>query len=315
MWRVKIFYMITYYFRTIKDATLKEIPDIRAGIWIHAVKPTDAELTDIFTKLALDESMVEDAQDFFEVPRLERSQGATYFFTRYPYNEQKEDTDTAPLMIVMGESFVLTVAQREIPQFKAFIDGKEEIHTTQKTKLFIQMMQLVTESYEKQLVTLRRNVHRDRAQLRKIGNREIERFVTYEHKLNDMISAIVPTNVALQQITKGNYLQMYSDDVEFMEDLVIDNGQLIDSARSVLKTIQNVRSATEAILANNLNTTIKTLTILTILLTIPTIVASLYGMNVELPLGEAKYAFWGVLSVIIASVSAAVWYLKRNEWL
>lgn len=307
--------MITYYFRTVKDTTLKEIPDVRTGIWIHAVKPSDEELTELFNKLALEESMVEDAQDFFEVPRMERSQGATYFFTRYPYNEQKEDTDTAPLMIVMGESFVLTVAQREIPQFKPFIEGKEVIHTTQKTKLFLQMMQAITESYEKQLVTLRRNVQRDRAQLRKIGNREIERFVSYEHKLNDTISAIVPTNVALQQITKGNYLQMYSDDVEFMEDLVIDNGQLIDSARSVLKTIQNVRSATEAILANNLNTTIKTLTIMTILLTIPTIVASLYGMNVELPFGDYKYAFGGVLAVIIASVTGAVWYLKRNGWL
>lgn len=307
--------MITYYFRTVKDAALKEIPDIRTGIWIHAVKPSDEELTELFGKLALDESMVEDAQDFFEVPRMERSQGATYFFTRYPYNEQKEDTDTAPLMIVMGESFVLTVVQREIPQFKAFIEGKEIVHTTQKTKFFLQIMQTITESYEKQLVSLRRNVQRDRAQLRKIGNREIERFVNYEHKLNDTISAIVPTNVALQQITKGNYLQMYSDDVEFMEDIVIDNGQLIDSARSVLKTIQNVRSATEAILANNLNTTIKTLTIMTILLTIPTIVASLYGMNVELPFGDYKYAFEGVLAVITASVTAAVWYLKRNGWL
>lgn len=306
--------MITYYFRTVKDDSLKQITDIRTGIWIHAVKPTDEELTELFSKLALEESIVEDAQDFFEVPRMERSQGATYFFTRYPFNEQKEDTDTAPMMIVMGESFVLTVVQRDIPQFKAFIDGKEAIHTTQKTKLFLQMMQMVTDSYEKQLVTLRRNVHRDRAQLRKIGNREIERFVTYEHRLNDMISAIVPTNVALQQIAKGNYLQMYNDDKEFMDDLVIDNTQLVDSARSVLKTIQNVRSATEAILANNLNTTIKTLTVLTILLTIPTIVASLYGMNVALPLEDFKYAFWVVIGAVVV-VSLVVFYFKRNGWL
>jgi magnesium transporter len=307
--------MITYYFRTIKDTALKEIDDIRTGVWIHAVKPSDAELTELFEKLSLDDSLIEDAQDFFEVPRMERSQGATYFFTRYAFNEQKEDTDTAPLLIVMGESFVLTVVQRDIPQFKAFIDGKEEIHTTQKTKLFLQMMQAVTDSYDKQLVTLRRNVHKDRAQLRKIGNKEIERFVTYEHRLNDMVSALVPTNLALQQIAKGNYIQMFSDDVEIMDDLVIDNTQLIDSALSVLKTIQNVRSATEAILANNLNTTIKTLTVLTILLTIPTIVASLFGMNVPLPLSETPHAFWAVVGIIIASVGFVVWYFRRNEWL
>lgn len=294
---------------------MKTIEDIRSGVWIHAVQPSDEELKALFTKLALDETLIEDAQDFFEVPRLERSQGATFFFTRYPFNEQKEDTETAPLLIVMGESFVLTIAQREVPQLQAFIEGKEIVHTTQKTKLFLQIMQAITDSYERQLVRLRRSVHKERAQIRKIGNREIEQFVNYEHKLNDMISSILPTNTALKQVTKGNYMQMYNDDVEFMEDLVIDNTQLMESARSVLNTIQNVRSATEAILANNLNTTIKTLTILTIILTIPTVIASLYGMNVALPFGETPYAFWGVLGVVVVLVSLVVTIFKHNEWL
>ncbi len=307
--------MITYYFRTIKDESLKEITDIRSGVWIHAVAPTDEELTTLFQKLALDETIVEDAQDFFEVPRLERSKGATFFFTRYPFNERKEDTDTAPLMLVMGESFVLTVSQREVPQFEDMLKGTVIVHTTQKTKLFLQIMDAITKSYERQLVRLRRNVHRERAQLRKIGNREIERFVNYEHKLNDMVSAIVPTNTALKQVSKGNYLQMFNDDIELMEDLVIDNTQLVESARSVLNTIQNVRSATEAILTNNLNSTIETLTVITILLTIPTIVASLFGMNVPVPLGEFKYAFVIVLGIIITSVLIGVYFFKRNDWL
>jgi magnesium transporter len=155
--------MITYYFRTIKDDSLKEVTDLRTGVWVHAVSPSTAELTDLFKKLALDEDLIEDAQDFFEVPRFERSSGATFFFTRYPFNEKKEDTDTAPLVVVMGESFVLTIVQRDIPQFKALLSGTEVLHTTQKTKLFIQMMQEVTSSFEKQLVVLRRNVHKERA--------------------------------------------------------------------------------------------------------------------------------------------------------
>lgn len=307
--------MITYYYRTIKDETLNEVKDLKTGVWIHAVAPTEEELGKLFETLVLDDALIEDAQDFYEVPRFERSQGAAFFFTRYPFTEKRQDTETAPLMIVLGESFVLSIVQREIPQFKAFFSGKEVVQTTQKTQLFIQMMQEIIVSYEKQLVVLRRNVNRDRAQLRRIGNREIERFVSYEHKLNDMISAIVPTNVALQQITKGNHMQMFDDDREMMEDLIIDNTQLVDSARSVLKTIQNVRSATEAILANNLNTTIKTLTVLTILLTIPTIVASLFGMNVPIPLADTPHAFWMVVGIIIASVGLVVWYFKKNEWL
>lgn len=306
--------MITYYFRTVKDEVLKELGGFRAGVWIHAQEPSEQELADLFGELQLDSDMVEDARDFFEVPRMERSQGAMYFFTRYPYEEREEDVDTAPLLIVIGETFVLTVAQREVPQFKSFFDGRTVVHTTQKTKLFIQIMQAVTNSYERQLTRLRKAVHRDRAKLRRIGSAEIVRFVNFEHKLNDMVAAMVPTNTWLQQLTKGNYLQLYNDDVELMEDLMIDNNQLVDSARSVLKTIQNVRTASEAILTNKLNMTIRTLTVITVLVTIPTVISSLYGMNVGLPLSEHPYAFWLIIVLILAAVSGVAWLFKRYEW-
>ena len=238
-----------------------------------------------------------------------------YFFTRYPFNEQKEDTDTAPLLVVMGETFVMTVAQREVPQFDTFIKGNEVVYTTQKTKLFIHLMEEITVSFERHLVRLRRAVHKDRAKLRRIGNKEIVQFVNYEHKLNDMVSAVLPTNVALQQIMNGSYIQVFEDDKELFEDLRIDNAQVVESARTLLKTIQNVRSASEAILTNNLNTRIKTLTVLTILLTIPTIISSMYGMNVPLPLGDEPYAFLFVIGLVVLIVGIVVWYFKKNEWL
>jgi magnesium transporter len=306
--------MITHHFRTVKDDALKQIDEIRNGVWVHAEAPDEEELVELADKLDLDLAILEDAQDFFEVPRLERSGGATYFFARYLFDDQNEDTDTAPLLIVVGEAFVLTITQRPVPQFETFYSGATMMHTTQKTKLFIQMMEVVTHSFEKQLIRLRRAVHRDRAKLRKIGNQEIVRFVNYEHKLNDMVSALIPTNVALQQVMGGSAIPVYDDDRELMEDLRIDNAQVVDSARSLLKTIQNVRSASEAILANNLNNRIKTLTVLTILLTVPTIVSSLFGMNVPLPFASHPYAFEFVIVIVVALVSAAVWYFKRHEW-
>ena len=307
--------MITHYFKTIQDSELKVLDTVRTGVWTHMVAPTDEELQHIVEEYALDETILEDARDFFEVPRMERSGGVTCFFTRYPYDGNDEDIDTAPLLIVMGESFVLTVAVREVPHFKSFIDGKVEINTTQKAKFFILIMDVITKSYEKELIRIRKAVHTNRAKLRNIGSREIERLVNYEHKLNDMISAVVPTNTWLQQVTSGNYMQLYNEDVDLMEDLMIANSQLVDSARSVLKTIQNIRSATESILTNNLNNTIRALTILTIILTIPTIVASLYGMNVSLPFSASPYAFWIVLGAILIVVAIVVFLFKRSKWL
>lgn len=306
--------MISYYSRTIEDDSLQETEGIRNGIWIHAVEPTEAELAELAEKLNIDPLILEDSRDFFEVPRLERADGVTYFFTRYPFNEQTEDTDTAPLLVVVGETFILTASLREVPQFTPLLNGKKVVFTTQKVKLFIQIMQEITLSFERQLVGLRKSVHRDRAKLRKIGNQEIVRFVNYEHKLNDMLAAVLPTNVALQQVMGTNYLAIHADDREVFEDLRIDNAQVVESARSLLKTIQNIRNAAEAILANNLNNRIKTLTVLTILLTIPTIISSLYGMNVPLPFADTGFAFAFVLALIIAIVFLVVWYFKKHDW-
>ncbi|HMA78675.1 MAG TPA: magnesium transporter CorA family protein [Candidatus Paceibacterota bacterium] len=306
--------MITHYFRTVKDSELKELPKSRSGVWTHVIDPTDEEIAQLVGEYSLDEAILEDARDFFEVPRMERSQGATYFFTRYPYTQNQEDIDTAPLLIVMGESFVLTVALKEVPQFKPFIEGTEVVVTTQKAKLFIQIMAALTTAFERKLVRLRRAVHRDRAKIRQIGSREIERFVNYEHELSDMTAALIPTNAWLNQVTTGNFMQLYNDDIELMEDLMIANSQLVDSARTVMKTIQNVRSATEAILTNRLNTTIQTLTVLTILLTIPTVVSSIFGMNVPIPLADAPWMFAAILTTIGLCVLITVLVLKRNRW-
>ena len=307
--------MITHYFRTIKDAELKTIDTIRTGVWSHVVAPSDDELEALAQMYALDRAVLEDARDFFEVPRMERSNGVTYFFTRYPFDERQEDSGTAPLLIVMGESFIITLALREVPQFAVFLDGSVQIVTTQKAKTFIQMMLAITDSYEKELVRFRKSVHRDRARLRKIGTREIARLVDFEHDLNDIIAAVVPTNAWLQQVTAGNYMQLYNEDVELMQDLMIANSQLVDSSRALLKTIQNIRTATEAILTNTLNITIRTLTILTIILTVPTIIASLYGMNVPIPLGDHPLAFFMVLGLIVVCVLVVIGIFKHNKWL
>ena len=307
--------MLTNYFRTLKDDSVKKIDAVRNGVWLHAESSTEQDVQQLADNLGLDMGILEDAQDFYEVPRLERSDGVTYFFTRYPYNEQKEDIDTAPLLIVMGDNFVLTVAQRPVPQFDSIISGKVTAYTTQKTKLFIIMMELITQLFERQLITLRRSVLKDRVNLSKIGSKEIVRFVNYEHRLNDMVAAVLPTNVAIQQIMGGKYVQVIDDDKEALDDLRIDNDQVLESARILLKTIQNVRSASEAILASSLNTRIKTLTVLTILLTIPMVIASLYGMNVTLPLESHPDAFMYVVGSVLAAVGLMVWYFRKNDWL
>lgn len=307
--------MITHYFRTLKDSELKILDQPRTGVWTHAESPTEEEIAYLTGEYGLNQAIMEDAQDPFEVPRLERSGSVTYFFTRYPDISQPEDIETAPLLIAVGESFVLTVSLTTPPPLASFFNGETAVATTQKSKFFIELMTAVIKAYETKLVGVRRVVQKNRTLLRRVGSKEIVRLVHYEHELNDMVAALVPTNVWLARVSNESILQLYSEDKELMEDLSIATNQLVDSARSVLKSIQNVRNAAEAILTSKLNTTIRTLTVLTILLTIPTIVSSLYGMNIPLPFSDHPLAFAFVLGGILFLVSVSVLLFKRYHWL
>jgi len=306
--------MITYYFRTIKDSELKTINEPRTGIWIHVTAPTVDDILLLKTQYGLDEDILEDAQDFFEVPRVERVGALTYFFTRYPYHDHANDADTAPLMIVVGETFVLTLAPRPVPLLDAVVTGRVPIVTTQKSKLFIQFMTLVIKSFDIELIRLRKAVNKDRGRLREIGMRGVERLVAFENRLNGVVEALIPTSQWLGLVAKGNYLQLYSDDLEDMQDLVIDSNQVVDSARSVLKTLQNMRGGLEAILSARLNNSLSVLTVLTILLTVPLVIASLYGMNVPLPLQDLRWTFLLIIGINIAVVTLLVVLFKKKQW-
>ncbi len=307
--------MITYYFRTLKDDTLHEYPESRTGVWVDVVAPTEVELDTLEKNFGLDRGILIDATDFYEVPRFEQSGSVVYFFTRYLLGKDNEQADTAPLLIAVGESFVLTLTAAPAPILEKIRSGERAVVTTQKAKFFLELMKDIADEYAKELTRIRRNVNRARTELRKVRTRNIELLVEYENALNEIVDALMPTNAWLSEVLGGNYLQLFREDVELIEDLTIATNQLVGTGTSILKAIQNIRTAHEAILTSNLNMTLRMLAALTILFTVPMTVASLYGMNVALPLGDDRYAFWFILGFIAVCMGIIWYYFSRKKWL
>lgn len=307
--------MITYYFRTIKDEKLQTFPEPRPGVWVDVISPTTEELDTLTNYFALDRGILKDATDFFEVPRFERSGNAVYFFTRYLLDGDEDHADTAPILIVVGESFVITLVIAKAQFLEHFRTGTKQVITTQKTKLFLELMTAIAEEYARELTKIRRGVNRMRGKLRKIRNRNIEQLVEYEHALNDIVDSLVPTNAWLSQVLTGNYLQLFKEDIALVEDLTIANGQLVGSGTSLLKAIQNIRTAYESILTSNLNMTIRMLAAFTIILTIPMIVASFLGMNVMIPFSHGPFVFWYILAFTGMMMGAVWYYFSKKKWL
>ena len=306
--------MITIYYKTLKEQELQTLEKFKTGSWVAVENPTEEELDFLAQNLTLNRDLLADAVDPHEVPRVEREGGVTYVYTRVPFQEEVEAT-TAPLMIAVGKNFVLTISHRSLPFFTKFQEGRVEFYTTQKTKLFLQIFSEINTTYSFFINNIAKNVRGVTVRLEDIVNKEIKQFVMFEGALNDFLAALVPTNTLLNNLLSGKFLQLYEQDHELVEDLMLSNRQLIELCQSNMRSIGTVREGYSTIMSNNLNRVIKILTALTIVLTVPAIIASFYGMNVRLPLADSPDAFLVVLGVtILVSVAVLALFLK-NRWL
>jgi magnesium transporter len=162
-----------------------------------------------------------------------------------------------------------------------------------------------------------KKILRSRAQLRRsvVRSDEIIQFIEMEEDLNEFLSALQPQALVLSKLETGRYMKLYEDDKDLVEDIKLGTAELIELAKTRVKTAINIRQAYDAIATNNLNKIFKRLTSIAIFLAIPTIISGIFGMNVDLPLQHVKYAFLIVVAIILVTVALMVQYFKGRDWL
>jgi magnesium transporter len=308
--------MIQFYHSTARSRALTKLEQPKAGSWCHAVEPTKKELDKLAEDFELDRDLLEDATDIYEAPRIEISDGGTYIFTRYCHPEGLEIA-TEPLLIIYTKDCVITIMRGKSTVLDQLINGNVEILTTQKTKLFLRILEQINRSYSLQLNIIIKKILRSRAQLRQsvVRSHDIIQFIEIEEDLNEFLSALQPQALVLSKLETGRYMKLYDDDKELIEDIKLSTAELIELSKTRIKTAINIRQAYDAIATNNLNKIFKRLTSIAIFLAIPTIVSGIFGMNVGLPLQHAKYAFLLVLAIIIAIIALMMRYFQKRDWL
>jgi len=306
--------MIKIYQKKINDAEIIEVSGFRPGSWIRVYDTNDDEIAELEKNFKVNPNILRDALDPYEVPRVETDNGTVYIFTRTP-QKLEEKIITVPLLIAVGNDFVLTVSKTENPTLNRFVANGLDFTTTQKTQLVLKFLSEIIKSYNGFLTGISRSVRETSDRFSKINEKIIIDFVKSEEVLNDFLLGLTHTNPALQNIISGKLIQLYEQDRELMEDLVLNSNQLIELCKSTLKNIVNIREAYSTVVTNDLNRVIKLFTSLTVILTIPTIIASLYGMNVQLPLSQRPDAFWLVIIMTGGVISAISFIFARNRWL
>ncbi len=304
--------MLSYLRSTHYRPNIKVRDELQPGSWVRCEKPNDEEKKQLLS-LGIDEDILVDALDPHEVPRVELEDGWTYFITRLPDTNDQFNDFTTPILFALGQEQLITVSRDNLGRlWQPFID-RTLAPTTQRTKFFMLMMDAVVRQYQNQVASINRQMRATTSDVQNLTSKDITTFTNYERKLNDYLDALDPTNTALQKILSGRVLQLFEDDRDVVEDLSIDIEQVISRCRSLLRTITNVRDSYRAVMDTRLNETIRILTVITVALTIPTMVAGLFGMNVEIPGDDNPLMFWEILGVtVVAALLLSYYFLRRR---
>lgn len=303
---------ITHYLRTKNDDTLDRIDEPHKGMWVVVEDPTEAEQELLLSEYLIEPDVLHDALDIHEVPRIEKVDEITLvIITRIPIaNEETETIITVPFTIVIGDSYVMTISRT--PQSELIAAVKNSVITTQRTHLLFTLLSAITRLYMKEITVINREVRRQTVQLADITAHDLVHLVHHERSLNDYLDALQPMNVVLETLLTGKMIKMYPDDKEIVEDLSLSEEQLITRSKALLRTIQNIRDAYGAIMNAKLNETVKKLTLVTVVLTIPTMIAGLFGMNVPIPIGQNYYGF-GIILIFAGALSVGVYHFLRKR--
>lgn len=309
--------MINYYYRPKEsDSNCQVLDSYKKGAWVYVESPDEEELSYIAEQFKLDIDVLLDVLDENEMPRVERDGDLTYVFSRHAHTNDELRITTSPILFVITNDALLTISYSRFSRIDRFVESKIQFATTRKIALMLELFDQIDDEYEAKMNSISRQIKSIRSRLRveEIRNKDFIDFVTIEDVLNEFLSSLSPTNSILRRLLLGRHIKLDDEDRDLVEDLLLNNEQSIVGCKSSLKTIVNIREAYSTIMSNNLNRVIRLLTILTVIISIPTLIASLYGMNTNLPLADKSYAFMVVLAASTILSALLIYMFKRNKW-
>lgn len=308
--------MLYSYFKSEKDEKLKLITDFRAGSWVHLANPDSSEIDLITKKLDIPADFIKNSLDDDEKPRIDEEEDSKLIIFRFPWKERSV-IKTIPLGIIITKNVLVTVCSKSTLIIDDFVNEKiRKFHTSKRTRFIIQLLTNAYKYYINYLDSIERELDKKELKLLKsVKNQEVIDILRLQKTLVYFNAAVLANGIILNKIMTGNFIKLYKEDSELLEDVIVENKQARDMIRVYYNLLVNTMNASASIVSNNLNSIMKILTSITIILSFPTIVASIYGMNVGLPMQENPYAFiYVILIALMISLITAIIFFKK-KWM
>ncbi len=314
--------MIKYYIR--EQGRVKEIFEPEASCWIDISPPfTPEELEEAAQQFDIPLDFLTDPLDMDERPRYERDEEKRVIILSTPIlNPFEEDIDaifiTAPIGIIITIEHVITITSHENPVLNLFLENKVKNFDPSDDQLFVlQIMEQIVYRFLNCLKQLNQKRNLIEKELYfSSRNKELKSLLSIEKSLVYFVSSLSDNELLKKKMKRTDFLHLRDDEekTDLFEDIVIDNSQAQQMATMYANILGGTMEAYGSIISNNLDHTIKRLTTITIILMVPTLVASFIGMNVDMPFNtESSVAFYFILILSFIGSLGLGWYFQRKN--
>lgn len=311
--------MVEYYLSNGRNVETVEAPC--EGCWIAMTKPTKEEVDEIAAKYFIDADDLKSALDTDERSRIQSEENYTMVLVNIPTVEDEDENelyDTIPLSVFVCKKTIITVCLEETPILEAFKKGSiRDFQTGMKSRFVMQILYktaslylLYLRSIEKKSEIVEDNLHEA------TQNSELLELLKLQKSLVYFTTSLRSNEVVMEKLFKNERFKKYPEDEELLEDVIIENKQAIEMANIYTGIISGMTDSFASIISNNMNVVMKTLAIVTIVLSVPTMIYSAYGMNVALngmPFAQSDYGFLIIIvASLILSIIVAIIFVKTK---
>ncbi|MEG0366128.1 MAG: magnesium transporter CorA family protein [Coprobacillus sp.] len=308
------------FYKTLDGVTKKiEAPEV--GCWISAVAPTPEEIDYLINEVGILSEFVKSSLDEEEVSHIDHDDDhdQTLVIVDYPSAEENDKMDedtllytTLPLGVVFMKGYIITISLYENLNIEDMASGRiRGINTSMKTKFLLLLLLRISQRFLIYLRQIDRISSRTEKTLHQsMKNKELIQMLGLEKSLVYFSTSLKTDEVTLNKISRGRFIKLYEEDQDLLEDVLIEIRQAIEMCNIYSNILSGTMDAFASVISNNLNIVMKTLTVITIVMAIPNIIFSFYGMNVEgLPIPQ--WWFPSIIAVVIMIIAS--WIFKKKD--
>ena len=313
---IKLFKDVNNKLITIKEKDVDNIfNSIEKNMWIHVSCPKQSDMEKISKVTSFDKDLLITLMDEEESAHLELDDDYTLIVLDIPIYSNGT-YETYPFSIIYNDDYYLTICKKDTQMLEQMLNKFKKIEPHKHVRLTLQIMYRIASSYIvslKALNAVRKNF--ENTLHTAVTNKELLELNTLNKAFVYFSTSLNANKIVLNKVKRLPEYKKYEDDFDLMEDVEVENSQAIEMCSIYRDILSGMMETSASIISNNLNIVMKSLAIITRVISIPTLIASLFGMNVKVPFGTSENGFYIIIgfSLVLAILGGILLYIYTSK--